>query len=61
MTKSCGCLVSFGETTISRLLQEASIPFERQKAFENCVLPSGYLAHFDFFVNNNYLIEYDGE
>ena len=58
-TKSCGCLgKSFGEKKIEQILIENNISFIKQKTFENCkdvnVLP------FDFWVNNQYCIEFDG-
>ena len=59
--KSCGCLKSAGEQKISQLLLDNNIPFKKQKIFDSCVLPSGGKARFDFYVNQNYLIEYDGE
>ena len=61
-TSSCGCLtISKGELYISNLLTEANIPFEREKSFESCRLSStGKKARFDFYVNNHYLIEFDG-
>lgn len=59
---SCGCLISKGENLIYNLLTKANIPFETQKSFESCRFPdTNYLAKFDFYVNNKYLIEYDGE
>ena len=59
--KSCGCIKSKGETRIAQLLTENNIPFETQKTFDNCLLPNTqYHAYFDFWVNNSYLIEYDG-
>lgn len=56
---SCGNHnVSKGNEKIASLLLEYNIPFEAEKSFASCkdknVLP------FDFFVNNSYLIEYDG-
>lgn len=57
---SCGSHnnISKGNEKIKKLLQEANIPFELEKKFSSCKdrkeLP------FDFFVNNSYLIEYDG-
>ena len=43
------------------MLIEAGIPFESQKTFETCRFPdTNFLAKFDFFVNNKYLIEFDG-
>lgn len=58
---SCGCEMSKGELKIRQLLTAANIPFETQKTFETCVFEdTGYLARFDFYVDNKYLIEYDG-
>ena len=59
-TKSCGCMSeSSGEQKIKELLKENNISFEQQKKFEDCkdkrILP------FDFYVNNKYIIEFDGE
>lgn len=39
---------------------EANIPFETQKTFNDCYFESGWPAKFDFFVQNKYIIEYDG-
>ena len=59
---SCGCLKSKGEQKIIELLQSNEIPFVHQKIFDGCVFPeSGRPPVFDFFVDNKYLIEYDGE
>lgn len=59
---SCGCLISKGENKISQLLQANNIDFVTQKTFSDCKFAdTGYYAKFDFWVNNNYLIEYDGE
>jgi hypothetical protein len=58
-TKSCGCIKSFGEATISKLLQDNNILFEREKTFEDCYINKGK-AKFDFYVNNQYIIEFDG-
>lgn len=60
---SCGCLGrSLGEFTISRLLEENNIPFITQKTFEDCYAESqNHLLRFDFYVNNQYIIEFDGE
>lgn len=60
--QSCGCLISKGENKIYNLLTAAGIPFETQKTFPDCRFPdTNYFARFDFYVNNQYLIEYDGE
>lgn len=53
-TQSCGCIKSFGEQKISKMLSAANISYEREKTFSNCPY------RFDFFVDNNYIIEYDG-
>ena len=59
---SCGCLKSKGEFIIANLLLNNNIIFEEQKSFSNCKFPdSGYYAKFDFYINNSYLLEYDGE
>lgn len=59
---SCGCLKSKGESKIQKILSENNISFETQKTFDNCVFPdSNKKAFFDFYVNNEYLIEYNGE
>lgn len=45
---------------IKSLLEEYNIPFEQEKSFPDCVNPStNRLLRFDFFVNNQYLIEFD--
>ncbi|MCC8068674.1 MAG: hypothetical protein LIO71_02785 [Ruminococcus sp.] len=60
-TQSCGCLLSKGENKIAFLLRENNIPFIQQKTFDTCRFnDTNYLAKFDFYVNNQYLIEYDG-
>lgn len=61
-TANCGCLTgSQGELLIARLLQEYKIPFEREKTFDDCINPkTGKKLRFDFFVDNKYLIEFDG-
>ena len=59
-TQSCGCdRRSHGELKIAEILKEKSIPFEQEyKAFK---FSTGAWAKFDFFINNQYFIEYDGE
>lgn len=60
-TTSCGCIRSIGEEKIALLLTNANIPFVKEKTFESCRFPeTNALARFDFFVDNRYLIEYDG-
>ena len=55
---SCGCLKSIGEEKISKLLQQNNIYFEKEKTFG--INSKGGYYRFDFYVNNKYLIEYDG-
>ena len=59
---SCGCLKeSYGEYRISQLLKENNVPYEREKTFESCRFKdSDRVARFDFYVDNSYIIEYDG-
>lgn len=59
-TKSCGCIKSTGETIVGILLRNNDISYEQQKTFDSCRFESGGLGKFDFYVNNHYLIEYDG-
>ena len=57
-TRSCGCVQSQGELKIRQILEESHIKFQTHYSFDDCkdinALP------FDFFINNEYLIEYDG-
>ena len=55
--KSCGCLkASMGEEAVAALLEEAHYTFVKEKTF-----PSLGRYRFDFYVNNEYLIEFDGK
>ena len=59
-TQSCGCeRMSHGQLAIMKLLKENNIDFEQEKVFFK--FSNGHVAKFDFFVNNSYIIEYDGE
>ena len=60
-TQSCGfcCENSHGNLKISKILEEANIPYEREKRFLDCKDKS-YLP-FDFYIDDKYLIEYDGK
>lgn len=62
-TSSCGkCAHSKGEAIITKLLQENGIKFEREKTFEDCKNPNtNRKLRFDFYVDDRYLIEFDGE
>lgn len=60
-TLSCGCLsISRGEYKIKTLLEKANIPFEQEKTFEDCICLKEK-ARFDFWVDDSYLIEFDGK
>lgn len=50
--------VSKGNSKIAELLLEANIPFETEKTFPTCKDKKS--LPFDFYVDNAYLIEYDG-
>lgn len=56
-------IISKGEQTIKTLLKNNDIYFVQQKTFENCIHPlTNKQLRFDFFiVDQNYLIEFDGE
>lgn len=57
---SCGnhSNISKGNVKISEILDENDIPYELEKKFSTCK-DKTYLP-FDFYVNNKYLIEFDG-
>ena len=55
-SKSCGCTQSTEEENIIKLLTENKIPFIYQYKNENF----DKLKEFDFYINNQYIIEYDG-
>lgn len=62
-SQSCGCLnISHGELKIKTLLENANIPFEKEYVIQDLYFTSpNNKARFDFFVNNKYAIEFDGE
>lgn len=54
--------MSRGEIKIYNLLKEYGISFEREKTFKDCINPKTNRAlRFDFFIDNKYLIEYNGK
>ena len=59
-TLSCGCLKSKGEEKIIKILKDNNISFEKEKKFDFCIFENGSYPRFDFFIENQYLIEYDG-
>ena len=59
---SCGCLASSGENQIKQILKENDIQFVQQKTFQDCIFEdTKYKAIFDFWVENKYIIEFDGK
>lgn len=65
-TKSCGkcnlIRTSFGEEKVRNILKENNIEFEEQYKYDDLFFKDDrYKLKFDFYVNNEYLIEYDGE
>lgn len=59
ITNSCGCLRSSkGEFKIQQILEDNNISFEKEKTFEDC--KDKRLLPFDFYIDNKYIIEYDG-
>lgn len=62
-TKTCGCgrTKSFGEIKIKKILEENNINFTQEKSFQDLIFPdTKSKARFDFFVENKYIIEFDG-
>lgn len=63
-TKSCGCIKSFGETNLQKILLENHVDFKREYSFEDLLSKLGNKLRFDFAIFNNnkleLLIECDG-
>lgn len=59
---SCGCgCYSVGEETIKNILSQYNIPFIRGYCFKDLRFSdTNYQAIFDFYVDNQYIIEFDG-
>lgn len=55
-SQSCGCIQSKEEEKIIKLLTQNNIKFIYQYRFNNF-----RNKEFDFFINNKYIIEYDGQ
>lgn len=59
---TCSQKKSKGEKIIGALLQSANINFIKEKIFDECRFQdTNKPAYFDFYVNNEYIIEFDGE
>lgn len=52
---------SKGEEQIKNILIKNNISFTQEKSFDDCRFPkTNRLARFDFYIENKYLIEFDG-
>ena len=61
-TCSCGCINSSLEVETAKLLSDNGIKFTKNKTFSDCKFEqSGALARFDFYVEDRYVIECDGQ
>ena len=53
---------SKGEYKVASLLKEHQIKFEKEKTFKDCIFQDSKAnARFDFFVDDKYIIEVDGQ
>lgn len=63
--KSCGCLVSYGEYQIEKLLNQNNIDYIKQYSFSDLIGPGRGLLRFDFAILNDgsleRLVEFQGE
>ena len=62
-TQHCSCckIKSRGEEKIQNLLKQNNISYQREKSFQNLKYNnSNQPVRFDFYVDNKYIIEYDG-
>lgn len=59
---SCGCItMSNGVKKIENILLQNNITFVREQTFDSCRFPdTNALARFDFYINNEFLLEFDG-
>lgn len=65
ITKSCGCLKSFGESEIIKYLNENKIKFKKEITFKDLISSNGGHPRFDFGIYDSQdkllcLIEYQG-
>lgn len=55
-------MVSQGELKISQILKTHQIKFSTQQTFNSCLYKDAtYPCRFDFYIENQYLIEFDGQ
>lgn len=63
-TKSCGCMKSYGEESVEKLLKDNNIPYLREYEFDDLLSEKGSSLRFDFCILQNekpyYFIECDG-
>ena len=60
-TQSCGCINSQGELQISEILNQNKINFKKHITFPEAIYPdTKHKMVFDFYINNQYIIEFDG-
>lgn len=62
MTSSCGCIRrSKGEAIIEEILKENNYIYEKEKIFKDCYFTNiKNKCRFDFWINNSYVVEFDG-
>ena len=58
---TCWRFSSKGVLKIEEILTNHNIVFSKEKTFSDCISPKGNLMKFDFWVDDKYVIEYDGE
>lgn len=60
--ESCGCITdSKGVRKIKQILDNNNISYITEQTFESCKFEdSKQMARFDFYINNEFLLEYDG-
>ena len=60
--RSCGCMKnkSYEEENIFNLLKQENINFVYQQKFDNLKGKNNKKLSFDFYIDNKYIIEYDG-
>ena len=47
--------------TIKKILNENNIPYELEKTYSDCIFPDTKAhARYDFYINNTFLLEFDG-
>ena len=57
---SCGCIISKGEERIKKILEENNINFKKEYTYNDLISPKGYHLRYDFYINDSFLLEYDG-